>query len=385
MTLAARTRRRGQPLVALAALLAGWVGLRVAVWEEAMPFEVQAGGQAALPAPAAPLAVHVRSTPAPRLPHGDGAEPLAMPEGHRFLDPPRHDPALPAATVHPAPGPAMEPDLHLLAGHQLLLMAGLGYLTLPEAVRPALTATAAPTAPGGPARQAGAGRAAGRTLHAPVRWSGDGWLLVRQGGGAAALASGSPAYGGSQAGAVVRFRLGNGSHGATYLYARATGALDTPGDEPEAALGVGLRPIAGLPVRLLAEARVRSFGAGVRARPAIAAVTELPPVPLPGRIQGEVYAQAGYVAGRDPTAFFDLQALAERSLVQPSRGTDLRVGGGIWAGGQRGAARLDLGPRVALRVAVGGASSRVALDWRLRVAGNAAPASGAALTVSAGF
>jgi hypothetical protein len=38
-----------------------------------------------------------------------------------------------------------------------------------------------------------------------------------------------------------------------------------------------------------------------------------------------------------------------------------------------------------LRLKLGETRSRVALDWRFRVAGNARPASGPALTVSAGF
>ena len=59
--------------------------------------------------------------------------------------------------------------------------------------------------------------------------------------------------------------------------------------------------------------------------------------------------------------------------------------GGVWSGGQTGAARLDLGPRASLRVATGPATSRLALDWRFRVAGNARPASGPTLTISAGF
>ena len=63
----------------------------------------------------------------------------------------------------------------------------------------------------------------------------------------------------------------------------------------------------------------------------------------------------------------------------------MRLGAGAWAGGQEGATRLDLGPRASLRLRLGETASRLALDWRFRVAGEARPASGPALTLSAGF
>jgi hypothetical protein len=53
-----------------------------------------------------------------------------------------------------------------------------------------------------------------QTLLAP-RWSGDGWLLMRQGGASNALSSGGapygPTYGANQIGAVLRYRLVPGS------------------------------------------------------------------------------------------------------------------------------------------------------------------------------
>ena len=49
------------------------------------------------------------------------------------------------------------------------------------------------------------------------------------------------------------------------------------------------------------------------------------------------------------------------------------------------AARLDVGPSAMVSFRLGEAQSRVAVDYRLRVAGDAAPASGPALTFSAGF
>lgn len=58
---------------------------------------------------------------------------------------------------------------------------------------------------------------------------------------------------------------------------------------------------------------------------------------------------------------------------------------GLWAGGQKGAARLDFGPTIGTDVKVGETMIRVDADWRLRVAGDARPALGPALTLSTSF
>ena len=147
---------------------------------------------------------------------------------------------------------------------------------------------------------------------------------------------------------------------------------------------MSLRPLPGVPARLLAEARVQRDGGRTRLRPAIAAISEVPPVRLPLGAQGELYAQAGYVGGTPATPFFDAQATIERALLGTGP-AELRLGAGAWAGGQKGSARLDVGPRASVKLSLGEASSRLALDWRFRVAGNARPGSGPAVTFSAGF
>jgi hypothetical protein len=64
----------------------------------------------------------------------------------------------------------------------------------------------------------------------------------------------------------------------------------------------------------------------------------------------------------------------------------VRAGAGAWGGAQKGASRLDLGPAATMGLGLGAsASARLALDWRFRVTGDAAPSSGPALTLSAGF
>ena len=63
----------------------------------------------------------------------------------------------------------------------------------------------------------------------------------------------------------------------------------------------------------------------------------------------------------------------------------LRLGAGAWGGAQQGASRMDIGPSASVGLAGGHTSARIAVDWRFRVAGDAAPSSGPALTVAAGF
>ena len=64
---------------------------------------------------------------------------------------------------------------------------------------------------------------------------------------------------------------------------------------------------------------------------------------------------------------------------------ELRLGGGAWGGAQDGAKRVDVGPTATLDLPVGGVNTRLSADYRFRVAGDAAPDSGAAITFSAGF
>ncbi|WP_239804474.1 hypothetical protein [Croceicoccus hydrothermalis] len=214
------------------------------------------------------------------------------------------------------------------------------------------------------------------------RWSADGWVLLRE-SGVAAAGIGASSYGGSQAGAIVRYRLGSSGGRAPRAHARVTTALDGPRQD-ELALGIGVRPLSPVPVEILAEARIGQFANDTRARPAIVAVAGPPPVSLPLGIEADSYAQAGYVGGRDATAFADGQVRLSREIMQLGSGS-VRTGAGAWAGAQSGAARVDIGPTIAAVVPVGPGFARIAVDWRQRVAGDAEPGSGPVLTLSAGF
>ena len=61
------------------------------------------------------------------------------------------------------------------------------------------------------------------------------------------------------------------------------------------------------------------------------------------------------------------------------------IGGGAWGGVQPGLSRLDIGPSATVRLRVGGTTVRASADYRFRISGDAAPASGPALTLATDF
>ncbi|GGB52032.1 hypothetical protein GCM10010833_03490 [Blastomonas aquatica] len=221
------------------------------------------------------------------------------------------------------------------------------------------------------------------------RWSVYAWSLVREGSGASALAPGAQ-YGGSQAGLIVRYALGDTGR-APAVYARAASALAND-DDRTLALGVTARPWRALPVDLAVE---RRFSLGTPQNDRFAALLVGGGSTSLGRsrIRLDAFGQTGIVGYRDAQGFFDAQMLVSRQVAAQD-GYSVSLGGGVWAGGQqepdaagskRWVHRVDLGPRVTLVLPVGDSQMTVALDWRQRVDGDALPASGVALTVSTGF
>lgn len=379
-------RRRGEPLVVLAMVLGSWVVVRAALWDglpqitptNDVPLREVIALANPAPLPDRPRAAPVAPVVASASPgHVAGHGPLAVtpPAATPPVAAPLAAPALlaapPAPPVSPsappaAPGLAASP-VQMASAHALLWMAAVNGMPLPPAV-----ALATPARP------------------APVpRWSGDGWLLLRRGGAGIAPTGGLPTYGASQLGAVLRYRLDSGvSPHRPMAYLRLSGALaGTSGAlaEREAALGLSARPLAAVPVRAMVEARLTRFAGGAtRVRPAASLVTELAPIALPLATRAEFYAQAGYVGGPGGTAFVDGQLRIDRHIARLGP-AELRAGAGAWGGAQQGAGRLDLGPGMTLGAPLGPTNARLAMDWRFRLAGNAAPSSGPALTLSAGF
>ena len=363
--------RRGQPLIALALILTGWVAVRAAILQTPFdlperPLESAALAREEVKRPVAPTAAIQRpvrhAAPAPAW-----MPPPATPVIERVTPVPL------APTILPPPAAIQTPvPVRIAAGHNLLLLAALSQLPLPPELRLARdpgTPTPFPYRAAPPQ---------------PRRWSGDAWLLWRRGSGGPTTAGLGPAsYGASQAGAVIRYRLAPGSAHRPALYLRATAALRTPRDE-EVAFGFAARPLGRVPVVAMAELRATRLGGREVLRPAAALVSEFPPIDMPLGTRAELYAQGGFVGGKGATPFVDGQLKVDRTLARAGR-FELRAGGEVWGGAQRGAARLDVGPSVTLGLPLGTGGARVAADWRFRVAGDALPRSGPAITLSAGF
>jgi hypothetical protein len=391
---------RGQPLLVLAVILGAWLVGRVLLWTPPFPIRTlpptaiahrgHADEFASLHAASAGEQAAARSTENDwRAP---GPSPAPAPETKpwpRLAQPISAPPYLDWRSVGATrPGVTMEPTARRAAGHQMLLAAAFANPRLPaEFGGTSGGAGRHSTYVAGPSRLAPVDRpllGAGAASEARERrFSGDAWVLWRE-GSATAAAPGISAYGRSQAGAVLRYSLLPNHLLLPALYARVTRTIEGP-RQAEVAVGLSLRPLAGVPVSVAAEARVTETASGREVRPAAFAVTQLPPLALPLGLRGEAYLQGGYVGGRFETPFVDGQARTDRRVVRLGEGQEVRAGLAAWGGAQKGAARLDVGPSASVAFKLGGASSRIALDYRLRVAGDAAPSSGPAVTFSAGF
>lgn len=205
---------------------------------------------------------------------------------------------------------------------------------------------------------------------AAPRWSASAWLLIRDKGDPALAPGGT--LGGSQAGARLTYALGGGVSlsGRLYLPLRQTSGA-------ELAAGIDWRPIRSLPVSLLAERRQR-LGRDGRTAFALTAYgggsRNLTP-----HVRLDLYGQAGIVGLKSRDLFADGAVRVSRR-VGP-----VDIGAGAWGAAQPGAARLDAGPSLSWRLPVQRANLRLQADWRFRIAGDAAPGSGPALTLAADF
>jgi len=390
-----KAARRGSPLIVLAALTAGWVGARTVVWEN--PFAPIAAG-------VSPLLADGKSTlipPATIMPQRGGGLATNFVTASPDLGAERDGGSLYRLSQIARSGSAFRPmgqtagsspyriEPRVAIGHHMLLAAALSYLPGPESFRQAAANMtpagqppfAPPLLPAFTPYPAAAAK--------PDRWSLDAWAFWRQSSDATAISqSRVPIYGASQFGANLQFRLAPGSSHDPRAYGRAYRALVRNG-ETEVAAGLSARPLAGVPLRAQAELRITDNGFRTEARPAALVVTEFAPQRLPGGLIAEAYGQGGYVGGTNATAFADGQLSLTRQLTQfnlaqgqPAR---ISVGAGAWAGAQKDATRVDLGPTVRLDLTIGTVPARLSVDWREQVAGDAAPDSGVAATLSTRF
>ncbi|MEO6360711.1 MAG: hypothetical protein ABIO43_09070 [Sphingomicrobium sp.] len=202
-----------------------------------------------------------------------------------------------------------------------------------------------------------------------------GWALIR-GRQGTTIAPGSLAPGGTLGGSQAGARL-------TYLFSSQLAAsLRTTSpvggaSGGEIAAGIRYTPFASIPVAITAERR-KAIGRHGGGRDAFAMFIEggLYQRPMWG-FQLDGYAQAGIVGARSRDMFADGGFTFTRPLYR-----DFSGGIGMWGGVQPGLYRVDAGPRLSMRVRN---NMRIHLDWRQRVAGNALPRSGPAVTLAGDF
>jgi hypothetical protein len=201
------------------------------------------------------------------------------------------------------------------------------------------------------------------------------WALLRsqQAGvaGSQSLAS-TGSLGASQAGARITYNFTR-QVAATF---RSSSNVGRRGGE--VAAGVRFQPVASVPLWINAERRQRigRYGGG---RNAFALFFEggVYDRPMPMQFLLDGYVQGGVVGLNSRDRFVDGALTLTRPVYR-----QFSAGVGAWGGAQPGVYRIDAGPRVTMRVR---GNLKVHVDWRQRLAGNAAPGSGPAVTLAGDF
>lgn len=220
-------------------------------------------------------------------------------------------------------------------------------------------------------------------------WRVDAYSLIRSGGGG--FVSDRPLLGGGQSGVRLGYTPGPLARRPIELFGRLAIAhdwLDPKSRSGQGALGAAWMPLGrdGPTVgveRLIAIGREGRNAWAIRVSGGAwhAADAKLP-------IDLSAYAEAGVVGAGSPDGFAGAQALALYPVTSHN-GTRLGIGGGVWGSMQDGAARtasrLEFGPGAQLSQRIGKGTIELRGEYRFRIAGQAAPGSGPAVTVAARF
>lgn len=197
------------------------------------------------------------------------------------------------------------------------------------------------------------------------------WALLRGSPGPGNLATGGT-LGGSQVGARLAWNF-SPSLAASLRSSSSVGGVRYA----EVAAGVRWKPMAAVPIALNFERRHALNEWGGRNAFALFAEGGLYQRPVLGIANLDLYAQGGVVGFESRDLFFDGAATFTRPVWK-----NWSAGLGMWGGIQPGLYRVDAGPRLTMNVRRG---IRLHADYRQRLAGEASPSSGPALTIAGDF
>ena len=201
------------------------------------------------------------------------------------------------------------------------------------------------------------------------------WALLRNLPAGTPLPEDSLASGGTLGGSQAGMRLAFAFNRALAASLRLTSNIGGE-NGAEVALGMRWTPLRTIPASITFERRQRIGNAG-RSAFALFAEGGVYDRPMPFKFTLDAYAQAGVVGFKHRDYFADGAMTFTRPVWRR-----FSAGFGIWGGVQPGVYRIDAGPRASLSV---GRSMRVHLDYRQRLAGEALPGSGPAVTVAGDF
>ena len=210
------------------------------------------------------------------------------------------------------------------------------------------------------------------------RLSGDIWLFSRSSGGA----SSTPILGGGQAGGRLKYSIPSP---ASPLRLSASARLARPlrGQGLEVSPVLSIAAGQDIPIEMIIERRIRPEK-GAKDQWGLLIASGISPKQIRPGISVEGFAQAGVVGTRKPIPFAQI-GLGLHQSIYDGTGLQAKVGAGFWADGQGKVGRIDIGPELAAVAKIGKQSLRLSAQWRIKVAGNAKPGSGPALSVATSF
>ena len=201
------------------------------------------------------------------------------------------------------------------------------------------------------------------------------WAMLRQQetgiAGSSALGN-TGSLGASQAGARILYNFSP----ALAVSLRTSSTIGRRGGE--VAGGIRYRPLRSVPLWVTLERRqaIGHFGGG-RNDFALFAEGGVWGQRMPFGFTLDGYVQGGVVGLNSRDLFADGGVTFSRPVYK-----QFSAGFGVWGGVQPGLYRVDAGPRVTMKVR---RNLRVHFDWRQKLAGNARPSSGPAVTLAGDF